>query len=171
MSAVLEEPVLIPLPPQSPSSAETILAEKEFEAIRKVCCLVIQHAIPILHELKDDDNDMVDDVIDALTPISEDEGEFRVPSSKTVLAKLQNMVFDLIEDANTILTCVAKIPTHQLVLDEFRACPLIRDSWTGDAFDKSGVDGLHELYIFLEGHRKSLTPKRLVVAIVDSYAI
>ena len=127
------------------------------ESIRKEANHTIVSVLPIMKELKYDENDYVDILMRDAYFLSEDKA----------LKLLRASIIKISSDASSISESLANVPIGSDATRIFRSCKLLQEAWSGDAFDAEGEDGLMRLLDSLQTQRKQLKKDEFLKTIIS----
>jgi hypothetical protein len=133
------------------------------DTIDTLCNQILGSAIVILNELKDDDNEILRNVLDyfrGATASLHDEA----------LDLLREKAFEYVKDANVLKAELPKFvkehPDGKGALIDETDCPFLKEVWCGDMYDKIGIAGLKALIDDLREQLANINKSKLEEEVV-----
>jgi len=106
---------------------------------------ILSKSIPIMKELEDPDNDLVEEIMESVKDVTK----------QKVLKTLQNICLDLIEDSEKVVSEIESfsdsVVQGEEAIDEGEdEYPFMMEVWCGDIYGQEKLSGLKELALDLK---------------------
>lgn len=132
--------------------------------LKTISTKIIENAVPIMKDLKNEDSDLVADVLDEL-------GNSKEYSKDYILSLLQDETLSLVEDAQAVhremeYFAESVIQGEDALMESEEDYPYLLQVWCGDVYNGTeGVDALQKLYAELKENLGMVTEEEIVDAV------
>lgn len=128
---------------------------RTLESIQRLAIKTIKEGLPLLHLLKKDQNDLVNDIYEYL----KEESPENYPEKEGILEYCRERAMGMIEDAKAVKDefeyfANAVVSGNESI--EKAECPFFHNVWFGDMYDVEGIESLKILLKELKAQNNNL---------------
>lgn len=118
---------------------------------------ILSNTIPIMRELEDPDNDLVEEVVESNNGITK----------KNALETLRNICLELVEDSEKVVSELesfsdAVVQGEEAIDEGEEEYPFMMEVWCGDIYEKEKLEGLKELALDLKEQLQEVDEDKII---------
>lgn len=130
---------------------------RTLNSIEKYSREILSNTIPIMKDLEDPDNDLVEEVIESVDGATK----------QKVLKTLQDICLDLVEDSEKVVSEIesfsdAVVQGEEAIDEGEDEYPFMMEVWCGDIYEQEKLEGLRELALDLKEQLEEVDEDKII---------